>query len=394
MTGFADGLKSFVSSLINQRSATTQNYFDPVRLSDTDQRAIYRTGLGNKIVRIKAGYALKDTLQFASVDDEKYYQERLAKHVRAAARWMVGFGRGLVVLYRRGDDMAKPLGEVDAALLQFKVFSGDMVSPAGVSTDLQDPRYYKPEAYLVRGVPIHHSRVVDFTYVQPPELDAPKYGYGGIGEFELIYDQLVADGVVQRAAPRIIEKAATLFYKISGFKDAMRTGQEADMVQYFSRMEDIRGIHAAGIIDADDQLEVVNQSISNLADADQITLRRLAMVTGVPLALLVGESVQGLNATGDAERAMFQDMIEVVQLEYLVDSINELMALCGQGIVTFKENQGETPSVRAAFDTIAIDNAVKLAGLGEDFRAYLEQKGVIQPDDFKEMFADEAPDNN
>jgi hypothetical protein len=388
MSKFTDGLKSFVSSLVNSRDPLAQNYFDSTILTDEDRRQIYRTGIGNKIVRLKAGYALKDTLQFDRADDEKFYKRRLEKHVKAAARWMVAMGRGIIVLHMRGDDLSKPLGRFDSDRGLFSVFSGDMVTQGSVDMDLQSPRYYKPITYNVRGKPIHYSRVIDFTYVQPPDLDAPKYRYGGVSEYDLIYQQLVADGIVQRASPRILDKASTLFYKIKGFKTEMQSGNEADMVNYFSRLEELRGIWAAGLIDQEDEVEVVTQTLSNLAEADQITLRRLAMVTGIPLAMLVGENVKGLNSTGDNERLIFQEMIETVQSDYLIEPINELLRACGVNDAMFKENQGETPQSKIEYETKAIDNAVKLAGLGEDYRDYLKDKGILTSDDFDQVFGE------
>lgn len=381
-----DGIRSFTSALVNGRSSELSNYVDTVRLSERDMRAIYRTGLGNKIIRIKAGDALKDTLQFTSAEDEEYYKARLDAKVKEAARWCLGFGRGIIVIHHRGDSLKDPLGKVDPARVLLSTFSGDMVVPSKIDLDLQSPTYYKPLEYTARGVPIHHSRVVDFTYVRPVEMELPHYRYGGISEFELIYEQIIADGVVQRASPRIIDKASTLFYKIAGFKEAMAAGDERAMVDYFQRLEAVRGIMAAGLIDAEDDIEIANQTISNLADADQITLRRLAMVTGISVTRLIGEAPRGMNSSGEKEAQMDQDMLETLQSDYFLAPINELMRKLGQGAVSFKENQGQTPNDRLEYETKVIDNALKLAELGMDYGTYLIDKGVIQKDEFDSLF--------
>jgi phage-related protein (TIGR01555 family) len=314
---------------------------------------------------------------------------RLKNKVKEASKWMLAFGRGIIVVHHKGDDLSKPLAAVDSDKALLNVFSGDMVTIGDIDRDLQSARYYKPKFYNVRGEIIHHTRVVDFTYVQPPELDAPAFFYGGIGEFDLIYDQLIADGVVQRAAPKIIEKASSMFYKVAGFKDAMRNGTDVEMVDYFGRMEDIRGIYTAGLIDKEDDLEVVSQNISNLSDADMITLRRLAMVTSIPLSMLVGENVKGLNSSGDSERAAFQDAIEIIQDDYLEPKINELMRKLGKGDISFRDNQGETANDRIDYETKVIDNAIKLASIGEDYAQYLEDKDIVKADDFSTMFKNE-----
>jgi DNA topoisomerase IB len=395
---FRDGIRNFVSSLVDGRNPINQNVVYSQALTPETLRQLYRHGIGNKVIRLKSGHALNDTIQFESTEDALYYKTRLEKHVKKATKWMIAFGRGIIVLHAKGDDLSQPFSQTDSSRLLFSVFSGDMVTAGNVGRDLQAERYYRPLTYNVRGVAIHWSRVVDFRYIEPPELDAPRYMYGGISEFEMIYEQIIADGIVQRASPRILEKASTLFYKIAGFKDAMRSGQDKEMIEYFGRLEDVRGVFAAGLIDAEDGLEVVSQSISNLAEADQITLRRLAMVTGIPLAMLVGENVKGLNSTGENERQVFQDMIESLQSEYLLEPITELMRLCGQGGVKFKENQGDTPNSRMDYETKAITNAEKLAALGEDYRGYLIDRDVLKVDEY-DLFAvppddgaDDAPD--
>jgi hypothetical protein len=387
---FADGVVSFVSELTNSRAATAENGYYSQRLTPVQLNELYRSGLGNKIIRFKAGGALRNTLQFARTEDEQFYRDRLAERVKEAARWMLAYGRGVILIQHPGDDLTKPLGAVDPARLQLRAFDGGLAIGMLAETDLQHPRYMLPRVYSIRGVQVHHSRVVDFTYVKPAELELPYYHYGGLSEFELIYDQMIADGVVQRASPRVIEKASALFYKVTGFKDAMAANEHSDMVKYFGKLEQLRGIFSAGLIDKEDDLEVVAQNIANLADADQITLRRLAMVTGISFTALVGESPKGLNATGEQERVMDQNMLEALQSDYLLRPINELMYKTGQGVVSFKENQGETPNGRIDYETKAIANAEKLAALGEDYGRYLRDKGVTVQDDYAAMFGDEA----
>lgn len=378
---FTDGLKSFINQFVNYRQASASNYFDPVRLKDTDMRGLYRSGLGNKIVRLKTAAALADgVLQFDNEDDEAVFKSRLLPQVKTAAKWGLVFGRGVLVLHHRGDDLAKAYQRKDALPI-VSVFSGDMVLPVGGAVlDLQHPRYMQPRAYAVRGQTIHASRVIDFRYVLPPEMEAAQYRYGGISEFELIYDQLVADGVMQRACPQVVDKSSRLFYHVKGFKSAMQTGQEGDMARYFSQLEDSSGIFSAGILDAEDQVIAIAQALSNLAEADQITLRRLALVTGIPLSVLVGENVRGLNSTGDNEMAVWQGTVEALQDDHLFDPINQLARAVGLGPVKFADNQGETALARVDYEGKAIDNAVKLYSLGEDHTDYLRDKGLAKVD--------------
>ena len=382
-----DSLRSIYNGLANTRNVVYNNQVTHQAITFSELRAIYRTGLGSKIVRLKAGYALKDTLQFESAKDESIYKAKFEKAVKRASRYMIGFGRGIIVLYNRGEDMSSPArGKFDVSKVEFKVFSGDLVTSTDAPIDLMDPRYYKPKYYSVRGVHFHYSRVIDFSYVEPTEFDAPIYQYGGVSEFELIYNQLINDGIVERCTPTVLEKNATLFYKIVGLKDAMQDKNDSYIRQYFTEAENARSVYGAALIDSEDDAYTVNQTLTNLQEADSITLRRLAMVTGIPLAILVGENVKGLNSTGDNEMRIFQDTVEVLQADYLEDPINELFAKIGLGKVSFKDNQGRTPDERIKFESLVIQNAIALYNIGEDHGKYLEENAVVVRDKFSKFF--------
>ncbi len=62
------------------------------------------------------------------------------------------------------------------------------------------------------------------------------------------------------------------------------------------------------------------------------------------------------------------------------------MSLCGRGQVWFKDNQGETPVERVRYEKEAIQNALILYQLGEDYRKYLEEKNITVPDAWDKVF--------
>jgi hypothetical protein len=392
---FRDGLANIVNQLANRRNPAAQNVQDAQKMSDSEMRNFFRTGMGRRIVGIKRGYALNDTLQFKNENQKKQYSKVAAKHVKAAVEYMLGFGRGAIVIIEGNKNLDEPLSEeIDWSIrgTKIEVFSGDMVFCPTPDIDLRSERYNKPKIYTVRGHTIHHTRVFDFTYVKPPELNLPEYQYGGISEFELIREQMINDGVIQRAGGRIVEINSTLFHKVKGFKDAMQMGNDDQIVKYVSSLADIRGIYGDGIIDAEDDVKEVAQALTNLAEVDQMSLRRVGLVTGIPYPILVGESVGGLNSIGAQERQSFQDTIENLQSDYIADPLARFCEVMGLDDVKFKDNQGGTANERMDYETKAIDNAVKLATLGEDYGKYLAEKDVIKPDPMSTWFPEVTDD--
>jgi len=380
-----DGITSLTNSLSNRRKATATNIITVDRVSDTELKAAFITGVMSKVIRLKTGYALNDTLQFKDTSGRDFYEARLADKIKKATKYQLGFGRGVIVIAEQGADLSTPMkGVPDKYTLQ--VFSGDVVAIGDIDRDLNSEHYWKPKTYNIYGSVFHHSRIIDFTYVEPAEVDMPTYRYGGISETELVYAQLINAGIVENSSVAIIEKNSTIFYKVKDFKAMMQNKKESQLVEYFSRIEDARSVYGAGLLDMEDQIETVNQTLSNLADVDTISLRRLALVTGIPLALLVGENVKGLNSSGDQERVAFQDTIENYQSDYLIKPITELHRKLGKLPPEFKDNQGSTPLSRLEFETKAIDNALKLASIGEDYKAYLADKDINIGDDIASFF--------
>lgn len=390
---FEDGITNIVNQLANRRSAVNTNIITAQRLDDSQLRAIYRTGLGAKILGIKTGYALNDTLKFDDDNDEELYKKRLQRAVKRAAKYMMGFGRGIILLNERGADLSRPaIGKMDMAKVKLDVFSGDMVTPMDVSINLSDARYQKPAKYMVRGKAFHWTRVIDFTYYMPTELDLPAYRYGGISEFEMIHTQLINDAIVERASGTILEKNSTLVHKVKGFAEAVRCGDDEYLINYYSRLAELRSIYGDAVIDGEDDIISVAQALTNLDSVDSITIRRLALVTSIPVPMLVGESVQGLNSTGHQERQSFQDMIEALQFDYMEDPIRDLCSHYGIEGVCFKENQGGTATERLDFETKVIDNALKLDALGEDYREYLIKNDIIKKDAWADLFKPDKED--
>lgn len=394
MASFADGLKDVFSGLFNKRNAVSRSKVTHVRLSDDDMRTMYKSGLMSKVFRLKVGYAFNGTLKFETTEDEKLFNKKLLPLCKKSAKFMLGFGRGIIVVFNQGDDLSTPLKSPNLSNIKVKVFSGDMVTGQNPSYDLQSDRYYKPLYYNVRGVQIHHSRVVDFTYFEPVETEKPEYKYGGISESELVYAQYVNDEVVQRATGSIVEKASTFIYKIKGYKELISRKKESDVVNYVATCEDGRSIYGALLTDAEDAVEVVSQSIADLDKVDNITLRRISMVTGIGMTDLIGEQPSGLNASGADERANTQDTIKNLQSDYLLEPVNQLAAIFGIGEVCFKDEQMQTPKQKSEFESKTVATAKTLWEIGEDAKAYLEENGVIKKNDWDDYWKEKEPDQD
>jgi hypothetical protein len=386
---FNDGLQSLTNTLINRRNVQNTSAFTSQQMSYSEMRALYKDGLGRKIVDIKADYALRNSIVFKRDEDEVLYKKYYEKYVRDALTYSIAFGRGVILIVEIGVDPALPLSEnfVNEREWKLEAFSGDLVTTYGYTYDIMSPFFLKPEYYVIGlgGNRFHHSRVIDFTYIDPPKFDLPLYQFGGISEFQFLRDQMIGDAVVQRASASILEKNASFFYKILGFKDALENDNvggggfdEPGVVNYVSTSENSRSIYGAGIIDMEDDVISVTQSLTDLPEINRISIQRLAMYAKIPVAFLVGEDVQGLNASGKIENTQFGYMIANIRDKYAEPGINKLFAKIGLHEVTFKESADLTPVEQADYESKVIANAKSLYEMSEDGDKYLEEKGIIK----------------
>lgn len=395
---FIDGIVNIANKLMNKRNATTTNVVAHKRLTHEEMDAIALSALGVKIRSLKVNAALDDTIQFANDDQRDFYLNRLSKSVKLASGRMMDHGRAIILINEMGSTDHKTPMSKPPKKFKLDVFDGRDVMPQDINLDLNSPNFKKPEYYSINGVLLHHTRVVDFIYVRPPTQLEAEYNYGGVSEWEILHQQIIADEVVQRACPRIIEINSTLYHQVSGFRNAVQAGQDDSLIKYHTAVASIRGIWGDGIVDADDTITAITQNLSNLADVDQITIRRLAMGSGIPITELMGEAASGLNATGKTEANMKLKMISNFQHEFLIDPINELLTKLGEPPIEFKDNQNDDPKAKADTEKVIIDGAAVLYGMGEDANAYLAEHDIVKaraPEvDFPELEEENEEENN
>jgi hypothetical protein len=392
---FKDGVQSLSSAVLNNRNALNNNAIFNPKLPIPQMTEMYKGGVGNKIINLKSGHAMRDSLQFDTERDREYYEQYFAEKVLEAVTWMLVYGRAIIAIVEINGDMETPLSkDFQEGSYKLEVFSGEVVTGYGASVDIMSEFYQKPKFYSVYGYQFHHTRVIDFKYVKPPQREVPLYDYGGMSEFQLVYNQLISDGVVERAGTSIVEKNSTLFYKVKDLKDLMISGQEKEVIDYMGAAERSRSMYGATIMDFEDEAFVLNQTLTDLDKVDNITLRRLAMVTNIPLPWLVGENAQGMNSAGEQETAIFWWMIGGLRQNHILPAIQKLYRKFSIRAPKFKKQNDLTPDQLIKYESIAIDSAFKLHEITGGGDAYLKEKGIIKDDPMSQIFKDPDDDDN
>ena len=393
---FSDGITS-INNKLQRRTAVATNHITSNRLSNQELNAIYKNGIGNRIVAIKSNTALKEGFIFEAPENEELFEDKIMPHLSNAMTFQLAFGRGVIVIIEKNKQLTEPLSEnidLSNSDVWLKSFSALDVVATNPDINLNSPRYNQAQDYFVRGNKVDVSRVIDFTYVEPTDTDKGSYQYGGISEYELIYEQLINDGIIQRSSSSILERSSIPYTKKKGYNDLLRSKNDSALINFMTALEDNKNILGQMIIDSEDEVGVLTQTLSGLSEADNIALRRLSLVTGIPVSILVGESPKGLNSSGDNELEIFYTTVSNYFKRYCLADIIDLCKRLNIGRVTPNKPKEMTAQEEATYDSAVIDNAVKLRDLGEDYQAYLKSKGLEIEDEnsIANIFSDEGID--
>ncbi|MBL3520294.1 DUF1073 domain-containing protein [Arcobacter lanthieri] len=379
-SSFKDGLKSLTNMLANNRAGSNTNRLYSLAISNDELNSIYKLGIGRKIVNIKSSNIYKEGFSAEGdigVETLKFIDKKLLRELKKATEYMMAFGRGVVVIIDKNSNPIEPLKSVNLQTVRFKAFSGAKVTvQIDSSLNELDEMYNEPFYYRIGTQVMHHSRIIDLQYFHPIEDDKPLYNYGGISEYELIYSQLINDSVIERAIPTLVEKISTMFYKVKDFKQLLQQKKESELVKYFHNLENLRSIYGAGLLDSEDDTKTETQNLSGLDSVDTITLRRLSLVTGIPLSWLVGENVKGLNSSGKTEETIFWSMVKNLGNDFILPILNKKLEFMGLTPVWFNEQYQSTPTERADYETKVLNNALLIQQLGLDDIGYIKDRGV------------------
>jgi phage-related protein (TIGR01555 family) len=387
---FVDGLYNVYNNAYNRRVTARQNILlDNGRLMPMVAKDYYKTGVGGKIVRKLTNSVYKNGFVFDNEEHEKIFYKQIFPQLREATNSMFAYGRGVVVIVENGKNPQEPLNNIDILQnnnINIRAFDATITNIINsrdddIDTNLFSIDFLKPKFYQISNVMVHHSRIIDLTYVMPPDIEIQKYQYGGMSLFELIQNEiknllLAGDGV-----GAMISRSSIPVFGIQDYMLKLAEGKEAIINQMMSEIMDKATFLNGILIDKEGmEANVLTQNFAGIKDATEFLLRMVSFVTDIPLSELVGESVRGLNSTGENEVTIWNEAKSNIQETYLIHKINKLMTKIGLEEIEFKEPEQLKAEEKVRVEAGVLDNANKMIELGIDPTEYLKNNG-FNPDD-------------
>jgi phage-related protein (TIGR01555 family) len=392
---FLDGIHNIYNQAYNRRVASNQNIIiSDARLMPQVAKDYYKTGVGGKIVRKLTNSVYRNGFIFDNKEHEKIFRKNIFPQLRKATNSMFGYGRGVLVIIENGKHPREPFNGVNllkdknVTIRAFDATITNIINSGkddDVDMNLFSIDFLRPKFYQISNVQVHHSRVIDLTYVAPPDIELQVYEYGGISLFELIQREmkhllLAGDGVGAS-----IGRSSIPVFKIQNYMSDLAAGKEKFINQMMSDIMDKATYLNGLLIDKEGmEADTLNQTFAGIKEATEFLLRMVSFVTDIPISELVGESVRGLNSTGDNEMSVWNESKANIQETYLIHKINRLMDKLGLEEIEFTKPEQLKAEEKVRIDSGVLDNANKMIELGLDPTTYLKENG-FNPEDMGKL---------
>ena len=321
-----DALVNLVSNMNTAKDKKYNTTFTAKKFTATQLEAMYSDDwLAGKIVDIPVDDSFRKWRYFdcPSLEDklDPIIELEQSLDVREkfieASKWARLYGGSILILGVENQ------GTLDTPLNVESIRPGDLkyllvlATPELVVSDinqfnLEAPNFRMPEFYsTLDGKKIHHTRVIRFDGIKTPWQVRQRNNYWNISVLQRVYDaimqaQSVADNVNSMVYESTIDviKIPDLFSML-----ASKTG-ESRILARFGLANVLKGINNMLLLDSKEDYTKISNTFTGLGDLIQRYLAIASAASDIPATRLLGQSPQGMNATGESDTNNYDDMIQ------------------------------------------------------------------------------------
>jgi len=178
------------------------------------------------------------------------------------------------------------------------------------------PHILSPERWWVWGIEggsanVHHSRMIRFRGVDTDDLTRRSNRGWDYSILFALRDEIQTFDESFHAAHLMMKDASQAVIKIKGLISMLAGNRKDDLATRASFMDLSRGVARALFLDPDgESFEKVPTQFSGVSDVLIMAAKKLSSATGIPVAILMGESPAGLQATGALDIRIWYDRIK------------------------------------------------------------------------------------
>ncbi|MGJ8513130.1 hypothetical protein R84981_002777 [Carnimonas sp. R-84981] len=311
--------------------------------------AVYaRGGIAARIIDKPADDAMGRGIILDGDEDNAVSNElerlKFCSRVADALRWSrLDGGSALLVLTDTGqlsEEMPENIGEIT----ELKVIERYQLSvaPGGYYSDPNQGNFGQPETYQITlsgtgtGIRpsfyVHESRLLPVYGLPLPgaqrsTLNTPWMGRSAANDAFRTVEQYERSLMLSLETLKRKQQAV---HKMAGLAQLIESGQEAAVRQRVDLVDEVRSLMNGVAIDAEDDYNVYDLNVSGLKDVIGEFQVAVSAATGIPVTVLFGRSVAGLNSTGQHDLESYYDLCEGLQRNSVQPALERLINIIGR----------------------------------------------------------------
>ena len=310
--------------------------------------SMYRSNIWvKKAVSIPAQYSVKG---WRKLDDELFEEAEKKLNLKAvvgeALQWSLLFGGSLAfMVVDDGLSPDQPLNLNKVNENSFKkiiIVDKSKVSQSGeVNQDPLSDNFNEPAYYLLtigqKQIKAHPSRCHKFIVNKLPYDQSVASQYWGVSQIEIIYRQLINDDVFLSAMANMMKRSTVDIFGIPGLSQIIANGGEDKIKERVRVMHSTMSTLNAFVKDAGynghntETYERITQQFSGFDAMDIQSLKRLAAAAEIQSTIFLGESPDGMNATGNSDLSIFGDRLSTIReidIDPFLYKVDDIIAAC------------------------------------------------------------------
>ncbi len=342
-----DGWINILTGLgIRDRDKRMNATADWQRITEVDAEYLYAgDDIAARIVDKLPDAAVREWIGLIGCDDKDQEQKVLKafddldarKKFSEASKWARLYG-GAALLIGTDDsiDLSQPL---DATKVN-RVSSLTLVSrwellPMRIQGDPRQPNYGLPEVYglSLRGqgdaatisFEIHHTRVIRFDGSPLPRILFIQNNYWSDSVLNRVQVPIRNYNTSHDSVASVIQDFRTAVMKIKNLSNMIADGDDSQVMQRLTLVNMGKSIAKTIVLDEDESHEQQTCSLAGIKDVLETVNGRLVTASGMPHTVLLGESAQGLGATGEHEENTWYDSVAAFQEDHLYPQLMQLL---------------------------------------------------------------------
>ena len=361
-------------------------------------------GIVHKIIAIPAEDAMRKGFCIKSKDEDYkdeplqsiYEDLQLKEHCIDALMWDRLYGGALIVFLV--DDGGTLEDELNCnsikRIAEMRVFDAASVTVLEQNLDTSSLDYGKPILYMVQNeyggsFAVHASRCVWLDGEPTPPFQRKA--------LDRINRDVLNYNVTLRNVLMIIERISQGVLKFSGMVNILQAPEGEELIRKRVHQVDMcRSIDNTVVIDAEDDYQQHNLSVSGLNQILQEYQTALSAVSEIPVTVLFGRSPGGLSSTGESDLENYYNMVSRIQetkLKPIILFVNKLLSVALDITAEVPEEyniefnplwnlnekeDAEVSKIKIDAEKVEVDNLVSLYSVGaltaDEIRNYINKK--------------------